>query len=202
MTDVKFNKILISVNALIPLALLAYDGFRGQLGANPVEFFIRTTGVLTLTCVLVTLAVTPLRELLNWNEAIKYRRMVGLYAFFYGCLHLSSYIVFDRGLSLSATVADVIQRPFITIGMAAYLMMVPLAITSTNGMVKRLGGKRWQRLHRMIYLIGALGVIHFYMLVKSDVFYPVIFAILVSALLLYRVYARQQKKVVKQAVAR
>jgi len=202
MTDVKFNKILISLNAFIPLALLAYDGFRGQLGANPVEFFIRTTGVLTLTFLLVTLAVTPLRKLLNWNEAIKYRRMVGLYAFFYGCLHLSSYLVFDRGLSLSATVADVIQRPFITIGMAAYLMMVPLAITSTNGMVKRLGGKRWQRLHRLIYLIGALGVIHFYMLVKSDVFYPVIFAKLVAGLLLYRVYARLQKKVVKPAVAR
>lgn len=202
MTDVKFNKILISVNAMIPLALLAYDGFRGQLGANPVEFFIRTTGVLTLTFVLVTLAVTPLRKLLNWNEAIKYRRMLGLYAFFYGCLHLSSYIVFDRGLSLSSTVADVIQRPFITIGMAAYLMMVPLAVTSTNGMVKRLGGKRWQRLHRLIYLIGALGVIHFYMLVKSDIFYPVIFGIMASALLLYRVYARQQKKVVKPAVAR
>ena len=202
MTDVKFNKLLIFLNALIPLALLAYDGFRGQLGANPVEFFIRTTGVLTLTFLLITLAVTPLRKLLNWNEAIKYRRMLGLFAFFYGCLHLSSYLIFDRGLSLKSTVADVVERPFITVGMAAYLMMVPLAVTSTNGMVKRLGGKRWQRLHRLIYLIAGLGVIHFYMLVKSDVFYPAIFGLVAAVLLIYRIYARQQKKIVKPAVAR
>ena len=202
MTDVKFNKLLIFLNALIPLALLAYDGFRGQLGANPVEFFIRTTGVLTLTFLLITLAVTPLRKLLNWNEAIKYRRMLGLFAFFYGCLHLSSYFIFDRGLSLKSTVADVVERPFITVGMAAYLMMVPLAVTSTNGMVKRLGGKRWQRLHRLIYLIAGLGVIHFYMLVKSDVFYPAIFGLVAAVLLIYRIYARQQKKIVKPAVAR
>lgn len=202
MTDVKFNKLLIFLNALIPLALLAYDGFRGQLGANPVEFFIRTTGVLTLTFLLITLAVTPLRKLLNWNEAIKYRRMLGLFAFFYGCLHLSSYFIFDRGLSLKSTVADVVERPFITVGMAAYLMMVPLAVTSTNGMVKRLGGKRWQRLHRLIYLIAPLGAIHFYMLVKSDVFYPAIFGLVAAVLLIYRIYARQQKKIVKPAVAR
>ena len=202
MTDVKFNKLLIFLNALIPLALLAYDGFRGQLGANPVEFFIRTTGVLTLTFLLITLAVTPLRKLLNWNEAIKYRRMLGLFAFFYGCLHLSSYFIFDRGLSLKSTVADVVERPFITVGMAAYLMMVPLAVTSTKGMVKRLGGKRWQRLHRLIYLIAPLGAIHFYMLVKSDVFYPAIFGLVAAVLLIYRIYARQQKKIVKPAVAR
>ena len=202
MTDVKFNKLLIFLNALIPLALLAYDGFRGQLGANPVEFFIRTTGVLTLTFLLITLAVTPLRKLLNWNEAIKYRRMLGLFAFFYGCLHLSSYFIFDRGLSLKSTVADVVERPFITVGMAAYLMMVPLAVTSTNGMVKRLGGKRWQRLHRLIYLIAPLGAIQFYMLVKSDVFYPASFGLVAAVLLIYRIYARQQKKIVKPAVAR
>ncbi|HYJ92220.1 MAG TPA: protein-methionine-sulfoxide reductase heme-binding subunit MsrQ, partial [Pyrinomonadaceae bacterium] len=121
---------------------------------------------------------------------------------FYGCLHLSSYIVFDRGFSFSATIADIIQRPFITVGMAAFLMMVPLAVTSTNGMIKRLGGKRWQRLHRVIYLIAILGVIHFYMLVKSDIFYPVLFGLVLATLLIYRVYARQQKRVVKPAVAR
>src|SRR4051794_33628643 len=176
MTDVRFNKVLISVNALIPLALLAFDGFRGQLGANPIEFFIRTTGVLTLTFVLITLAVTPIRKLFGWNQAIKYRRMLGLYAFFFVCLHLSSYVIFDRGLSLSSLVSDVVQRPFIAVGMAAFLMLAPLAITSTNAMVRRLGGKRWQRLHRLVYLIGILGIVHFYMLVKSDEFYPVVFA--------------------------
>jgi sulfoxide reductase heme-binding subunit YedZ len=119
--------------------------------------------------------------------------MLGLFAFFYGSVHLTTYIVFDRELSLSGTVADVIQRPFIAVGMAAYFMMVPLAITSTNGMVKRLGGKRWQRLHRLIYLIGILGVIHFYMIVKSDIFYPVMFGLVLTALLLYRVYLKKGK---------
>jgi sulfoxide reductase heme-binding subunit YedZ len=187
MADITFNKFLISVNALVPLALLGADALRGQLGANPVEFFLRTTGVLTLLFVMITLAVTPLRKLLNWNEAIKYRRMLGLYAFFYVCVHLSTYAIFDRELSLSGTVADVIQRPFIAIGMAAFLAMVPLAITSTNAMVKRLGGKRWQRLHRLVYLVGILGVIHFWMIVKSDIFYPAIFALVLLVLLGYRV---------------
>jgi sulfoxide reductase heme-binding subunit YedZ len=194
MTDVKFNKFLISVNALIPLGLLGYDALQGQLGANPVEFFLRTTGVLTLLFVLITLAVTPLRKWLNWNEAIKYRRMLGLYAFFYGCIHMSTYAVFDRELSLSGTVADVIQRPFIAIGMAAFLAMVPLAVTSTNAMVKRLGGKRWQRLHRLVYLTGILGVIHFWMIVKSDIFYPVIFGVVLFALLGYRVAKSKRMK--------
>jgi sulfoxide reductase heme-binding subunit YedZ len=193
MNDVQFRKAVIFINALIPLTLLGYDAVRGQLGANPVEFFLRTAGVLTLVFLLLTLAITPLRKLLNWNEAIKYRRMLGLFAFFYGSVHLTTYIVFDRDLSLSGTVADVIQRPFIAIGMAAYFMMVPLAITSTNGMVKRLGGKRWQRLHRLIYLIGILGVIHFYMIVKSDIFYPVMFGLVLTALLLYRVYLKKGK---------
>ena len=199
MTDVRFNKFLISVNALIPLALLGYDALRGQLGANPVEFFLRTTGVMTLLFVMITLAVTPLRKLLNWNEAIKYRRMVGLYAFFYGCVHLSTYAIFDRELSLSGTIADVIQRPFIAIGMAAFLAMVPLAITSTNAMVKRLGGKRWQRLHRLVYLVGILGVIHFWMIVKSDVFYPAVFGLVMLALLGYRVVKSKKLNLSKPA---
>jgi Predicted membrane protein len=156
MTDVRFNKTLIWLNALVPLALLGYDAARGQLGANPVEFFLRTTGVLTLLCLLTTLAITPLRKLTGSNQLIKYRRTIALFAFFYGCIHLSTYFVFDRGLSLSGTVADVIERPFVALGMAAFLMMVPLAATSTNAMIKRLGGKRWQRLHRLIYLTGIL----------------------------------------------
>ena len=202
MADVTFNKILISINALVPLGLLVYDGIRGQLGANPIEFFIRTTGVLTLTFILITLAITPIRKIFGWNEAIKYRRMLGLYAFFYVCIHLSTYIIFDRELSISALISDVIQRPFITFGMAAFLLMVPLAITSTNKMVKRLGGKRWQRLHRSIYVIGILGVIHFYMLVKSDEFYPMSFGILLAGLLIYRVYLSQKRRTVAAAIAR
>jgi sulfoxide reductase heme-binding subunit YedZ len=188
MTDVQFNKILIWLNALVPLALLGYDATRGQLGANPVEFFLRTTGVLTLLGILATLAITPLRKFTGSNQLIKYRRTIGLFAFFYGCIHLSTYLVFDRGLSLSGTVADVIERPFVALGMAAFLMMVPLAVTSTNVMIKRLGGKRWQRLHRLIYLTGVLGVTHFWMIVKSDIFYPAIFGLVLAVLLGYRIF--------------
>ena len=170
MNDVRFNKILIWINALVPIGFLGFDAARGQLGANPIEFFIRTTGVLTLLSVLITLSVTPLRKLTGNNQLIKYRRTLGL--------------------SASGTVADVIQRPFIALGMAAFLLMVPLAVTSTNGMIKRLGGRRWQRLHQLIYITGILGVIHFWMLVKSDVFYPALFGLVLSVLLGYRIYLR------------
>lgn len=186
MNDVRFYKILVGVNALIPLSLLAYDGWRGRLGANPIEFFLRTTGVLTLSFLIVTLSVTPLRKIFGWNSLIKYRRMLGLFAFFYGTLHLLTYSVFDRGLSLSAIVGDVAQRPFIAIGMAAFFMLIPLAVTSTKGWVKRLGGKRWARLHRLTYVAAILGVIHFWMIVKSDIFYPALFGIVLAGLLVYR----------------
>jgi methionine sulfoxide reductase heme-binding subunit len=186
MNDVRFYKILIAVNALIPLSLLAYDGWRGQLGANPIEFFLRTTGVLTLSFLIVTLAVTPLRKMFGWNSLIKFRRMLGLFAFFYGTLHLLTYSVFDRSLSLSAIVGDVAQRPFIAIGMAAFLMLIPLAVTSTNGWVKRLGGKKWMRLHKLTYVAAILGVIHFWMIVKSDIFYPALFGVVLAGLLVYR----------------
>lgn len=187
MNDVKFNKILILVNAIIPLALLSYDGYRGELGANPVEFFLRTTGVLALIFLMVTLAVTPLRKLFGLNSLIKYRRMLGVFAFFYASIHLITYSIFDKGLNIFAIVSDVGQRPFIAIGMFAFLMLIPLAVTSTNGMLKRIGGKNWVRLHRLTYVVAILGGIHFWMIVKSDVFYPAIFALVLTLLLGYRV---------------
>lgn len=189
MQDVRFNKILLFINSLVPLSLLAWDAWFGRLGANPVEFFLRTTGVLTLIFLILTLAVTPLRKAFGWNSLIKFRRMIGLYAFFYGFLHLTTYLVFDRGVDLVGTVNDVIQRPFIAIGMTAFLLMIPLAITSTNGMVKRIGGKNWQRLHRLTYVAAIAGVIHFWMIVKSDIFYPVLFGLILAVLLGYRIYA-------------
>ena len=190
MNDVNINKLLVSINALLPLGFLAFDGFRGNLGANPIEFFLRTTGVLTLVFLVVTLSISPLRKIFGWNGLIKYRRMLALYAFFYGCIHLITYSIFDKGLDVPEIFRDVIQRPFIAIGMTAFLMMVPLAVTSTNGMVKRLGGKNWSRLHRLTYVVAMLGVIHFWMIVKSDVFYPAIFAGAVLILLGYRVYGK------------
>ncbi len=187
MDDVKFNKIVIFINSLVPLALLAWDAARGNLGANPIEFFLRTTGVLTLVFLLITLAITPLRKYTGWNELIKFRRMLGLYAFFYGCLHFITYFGFDRSLNVSSTVADIIQRPFIAVGMLAFFLMIPLAATSTNAMIKRLGGKNWQKLHRLSYLIAIAGVIHFYMIVKSDLTYPLLFGLVLAGLLGYRI---------------
>ncbi|MDI1243294.1 MAG: sulfoxide reductase heme-binding subunit YedZ [bacterium] len=192
MNDVRFYKILVGVNALIPLGLLGYDGWRGQLGANPIEFFLRTTGVLTLSFLIITLSITPLRKMFGWNALIKFRRMLGLFAFFYGFLHLTTYSVFDRSLSIPAIVADVAQRPFIAIGMAALLMLIPLAVTSTNGWVKRLGGKKWARLHKLTYVAAILGVIHFWMIVKSDIFYPALFGLVLAGLLVYRLVPRRK----------
>ncbi len=194
MTDIKFNKIVLFINSLVPLTLLGWDALNARLGANPIEFFLRTTGVLTLLFLLLTLTVTPLRKRFGWNNLIKYRRMLGLFAFFYGCVHLSTYFVFDRSLSLSGTVADVMQRPFIAFGMTGFVLMVPLAMTSTNGMVKRIGGKNWQKLHRLTYIAAAAGVVHFWMIVKSDIFYPLIFGAVLVLLLGYRLVLRQQKR--------
>ena len=188
MNDVKFNKILVFSNALVPLAYLFYDGWRGNLGANPVEFFLRTTGVLTLVFLLITLAVTPLRKMLGWNHLVKFRRMLGLYAFFYGFLHLITYGIFDKSLDFAAIFTDVWQRPFIAVGMLAFILLVPLAATSTNGMIKRVGGKNWARLHKLTYLIAILGVVHFWMIVKSDYRYPLFFGLILAVLLGYRIY--------------
>ena len=201
MQDIKFNKILLFTNALVPLALLGWDAWRGNLGANPVEFFLRTTGVLTLVFLLVTLSVTPVRKYFGWNDLVKFRRMLGLYAFFYGALHLITYSVFDKSLSLRAIAADVWQRPFIAVGMLAFFLLIPLAVTSTNGMIKRLGGKNWARLHKLTYAVAILGVVHFWMIVKSDVFYPALFGIALAVLLFYRLYnARQKPKASKTGV--
>ena len=193
MNDVKFNKLLVFTNALVPLVLLVWDWSRGNLGANPVEFFLRTTGVLTLVFLLVTLAITPLRKRFGWNNLIKFRRMIGLYAFFYGVLHLIAYSVFDKSFDVAAIVSDVWQRPFIAFGMLAFFLLVPLAITSTNGMIKRLGGKNWARLHKLTYLAAILGVVHFWLVVKSDVFYPALFGLILACLLGYRIYAAFEK---------
>ena len=195
MDDIRFYKILIATNSLIPLALLAYNGWRGQLGANPIEFFLRTTGVLTLVFLIVTLAVTPLRKTFGWNPLVKYRRMLGLFAFFYGFLHLTTYSVFDRSLSLPGIVGDVALRPFIAIGMAAFFLLIPLAVTSTNGWVKRIGGKNWAKLHKLTYVAAILGVIHFWMIVKSDIFYPALFGVVLAGLLAYRLMNRRRSSV-------
>lgn len=193
MNDAKFHKTLIFINSLVPLILLTSDAFFGKLGANPVEFTLRTTGVLTLVFLLITLAVTPLRKYYGWNNLVKYRRMLGLYAFFYGFLHLVTYSIFDKSFNVAAIAGDIWERPFIAVGMLAFFLLVPLAVTSTNAMIKRLGGKNWARLHKATYAAAILGVIHFWMIVKSDVFYPLLFGLILAALLGYRIYAAFEK---------
>ena len=181
-----FPKLVILINSLIPLALLLSDLYRNRVGPNPLEFATRTTGMLTLIFLCLTLAVTPLRKIFGVNALVKFRRMLGLFAFFYGSLHLLTYVWFDRQFKLLSTVQDVAQRPFILLGMTAFVLMVPLALTSTNRMVKRLGGKRWARLHRLVYVAAIAGVVHFWMLVKSDTSLPLTFGFIVLFLLAYR----------------
>ena len=182
-----FPKLVVLINSLIPLALLLWDLSRRRVGPNPLEFVTRTTGMLTLIFLCLALAVTPLRKIFGVNSFVKYRRMIGLFAFFYGCLHLLTYVWFDRQFKLLSTIQDVAQRPFILLGMTAFVLMIPLALTSTNRMVKRLGGKRWARLHRVVYVAAIAGVVHFWMLVKSDTSLPLTFGFIVLFLLGYRV---------------
>lgn len=183
MNDYKFQRQLLSVNALIPALLMAWDWRQGRLGANPVEFVTRATGVMTLVFLALTLLVTPLRKLAGWNWLLKHRRMLGLYAFWYGLAHLLTYVGFDRGLKIGTIPGDVWQRPFIAFGMLGFLLLMPLAVTSTNAMIKRLGGKKWTRLHRLTYFVPVAGVIHYWMVVKSDIRWPLFFSILFGVLL-------------------
>ena len=183
-------KLVLFINALIPLVLLLWDLYHKRVGPNPLEFATRTTGMLTLIFLSLTVAVTPLRKIFGTNSLVKYRRMLGLFAFFYGALHLLTYFWFDRLFNLISVGQDVVRRPFILVGMVAFVLMIPLAITSTNKMIKRLGGKRWARLHRLVYVAAVAGVIHFWMLVKSDIRLPLTFAFILLFLLGYRLFVK------------
>jgi sulfoxide reductase heme-binding subunit YedZ len=184
--DIKYTRFVLFMNGLVPATLLVWDAFHGKLGANPIEFATRATGVLALVFLLVTLAVTPARKLTGANWLVKLRRQLGLYAFFYACLHLLTYVWFDKFFGGREIVEDVWARPFITVGMASFLLLVPLAATSTGGMIKRLGGKRWAKLHKLTYVAATGGVIHFYMGVKADTTIPILFAVALAVLLGYR----------------
>ena len=190
MSDLRFAKVVVFINSLVPLVLLLWDLYHKRVGPNPLEFATRTTGMLTLIFLSVTVAVTPLRKIFGINSLVKVRRMLGLFAFFYGALHLLTYVWFDRWFNLASVVQDVGRRPFILVGMTAFFLMVPLAITSTNKMVKRLGGKRWARLHRLVYLAAIAGVVHFWMLVKSDIRLPLTFAFILLFLVGFRLFAK------------
>lgn len=187
---------------LVPLALLAWKAATGGLGANPIEATTRHLGWWALVLLLTSLAITPLRHLTGWNAIIRVRRMVGLFAFAYAALHWSSYLGLDQFFDWGEVWKDLVKRPYITVGMLAFLLLVPLAITSTDGWVRRLGGKRWQRLHRLVYAIGVLGVLHYFLLVKADLRAPAVFAAVLASLLGFRVYRRRAKAAVAARAAR
>ena len=182
----KWTKVVVFVLCLVPLLALIDRSLHGRLGANPVEFLQHATGDWTLRFLVFTLAITPLRKLLHLPELIRFRRMLGLFAFFYVCLHFITYIGPDQNFSLTAIWQDVAKRRYITVGFIGFVLLIPLAITSTAGWIRRLGGKRWQALHRAIYVAAVCGVIHYYWLVKSDVRAPLFYAALVAVLLLWR----------------
>jgi sulfoxide reductase heme-binding subunit YedZ len=182
----KWTKATLFLICLVPFASLVWRALHSDLGANPVEFVQHATGDWTLRFLLFTLSITPLRKLLNLPDLIRFRRMLGLFAFFYVCLHFLTYIGPDQSFDLGAMWKDVQKRRYITVGFTAFVLLIPLAITSTAGWVRRLGGRRWQLLHRAIYVSAVCGVIHYYWLVKSDVRKPLFYGALVAVLLAWR----------------
>ncbi len=179
---------------LIPAGLLLWRGFHDGLGANPIEFITHATGDWTLRFLAITLAITPLRRLPHLSQLIRFRRMFGLFAFFYGCLHFATYIWLDKFFDVSEMLKDVRKRPFITAGFTAFVLLIPLALTSTKGWIRRLGSKRWQRLHRLVYISAAAGVVHYYWLVKSDVRLPVLYGAIVGSLLAWRAVVKMRAR--------
>lgn len=176
-------KPVLYVAALLPLAWLLFALLSGLVMGDQVKFMQHVTGDTTLTCLMLTLLITPLRRLTGWNEVIRIRRLIGLTAFWYACLHLTTYLVFDQELSLSEILRDIEKHPWVLVGFTAFLCLVPLAVTSTNGWIRRLGGRRWARLHRLVYLAAIAGVLHYLWLVKKDVHYPLLYATALMTLL-------------------
>lgn len=189
-------KSLLFVAALLPFARLVLFVFLDRLGANPIEFITRNTGDWTLYFLCVTLSVTPLRRFSQWNWLLRLRRMIGLFAFFYACLHFTTFLWFDHFFDVAAMWKDVIKRPFITVGFAAFVLLIPLAVTSTNAMVRRLGAVRWKWLHRLIYLIASLAILHFWWMKagKQDFQQPILFGSIVATLLLLRLFWAWKKR--------
>jgi len=185
----------------VPAVLLAWDAFHEALGPNPISEITHTTGDWTIRFLLITLAITPLRKLTGWNAIIRYRRMLGLFAFFYVTLHLLTYVVLDQDLGWKYIGADIAKRPYITMGLLGFTLLLPLAITSTTGWIRRLGGKRWQQLHRLSYAAAIAGVVHYWWLVKSDISSPLKYGAILTALFAIRLWyaARRRSAVPSQA---
>lgn len=184
----KWTKVVVFLLCLVPLGILLWQGLHNDLTLNPVEYVEHRTGDWILRFLCITLAITPLRKILHLPPLIRYRRMMGLYAFFYACLHFSTWLGVDRYFEWKLILQDIGKRPFITVGFTGFVLMIPLAVTSTAGWIRRLGGKRWQSLHRLVYLSAIAGVVHYYWLVKSDERKPVEYGLIVAALLAWRIW--------------
>jgi sulfoxide reductase heme-binding subunit YedZ len=195
----RWTKVVVFVACLVPFLLLLWpfwklvgSGEAPELTANPVEYITHYTGNWTIRFLLITLSVTPLRKIFNQPKLVRFRRMLGLFAFFYVCLHFLTWFVLDKSFSVSDMWADVLKRRFITVGMLGFAMLLPLAVTSTAGWVRRLGFVKWQRLHRLIYFAALAGVIHYYWLVKSDVRLPLMYGAILAVLMSYRIFIWKQ----------
>lgn len=195
-------KPLVFAGCAAPAAWLLLRAFQGELGVNPLETLTNETGIWTLRLLVATIAITPIRWLTKWNPIITFRRMVGLFAFFYGAVHFSIYFLFDRSLQFDGLWEDIVLRPYITVGFTAFVLMIPLAITSTKGWIRRLGGSRWNLLHRLVYLSAIGGVLHYWWKVKLDVTNPVIYAAIVGVLLGWRVMKAVSKRDARRRIAR
>jgi sulfoxide reductase heme-binding subunit YedZ len=182
----RYTKPILFVVCLVPLVSLIWRGFYGDLGANPIETITRYTGDWTLRFLLITLSISPLRQWFGLSALLRFRRMFGLYVFFYACCHFSIWFIFDHAFDFADMIEDIVKRPYITVGFSALMLLIPLAATSNNAMVKRLG-RRWKKLHRLTYLIVLLGVLHFLWLVKADYLEPGIYALIAAVLLLQRI---------------
>ena len=201
----RWTKVVAFLLCLVPFAALLDRILHNRLGANPVEFVQHATGDWTLRFLIFTLCITPFRKLFHLPDLIRFRRMLGLFTFFYVCLHFLTYLGPDQAFDLSAMWKDVAKRPFITVGFLGFVLLIPLALTSTAGWIRRLGGKRWQMLHRAIYISAVCGVVHYYWLVKSDVRKPLFYGALVALLLLWRLgsrFFRRSNRVVLPAESR
>ncbi len=200
--SVRRVKPLVFAACLIPLGMLVWRAFTGDLSANPIEFITHRTGDWTLRFLLIALAVTPARRLFGWSWAAGFRRMFGLFAFFYAVLHFSTYLVLDFFFAFDLILDDIVERRYVTAGFAGFLMLVPLALTSTNAMIRRLGGERWRRLHRLAYAAAVAGVVHYLWLVKIDVRPPLAYAAVLALLLGVRLWFRLRPKLAAAGTGR
>jgi len=185
----RFHKLAVLINCTVPVALLGWDALHNDLGANPAKFAILTTGLLALIFLLLSLSVTPIARITGWNWLVHFRRLLGLYAFFHAGLHFLIYFVYDRALSISSTVSEIFKIPYLIFGLLSLLLMTPLAVTSADGVIRKMGTKRWKKLHRLAYIAAIAACVHYYMLVKADIRQPLAFAIVLGVLLGYRIVA-------------